>query len=47
MTSMAALLGLSSTQVTSALQSGTSLSTLASQQGVSSSALLSTVESDL
>jgi hypothetical protein len=47
MSSMATLLGLSSTQVTSALQSGTSLSTLASQQGVSSSSLLSTVESDL
>jgi hypothetical protein len=43
----ATLLGLSGTQLASSLQSGTTLSSLASQKGVSSSDLLASVESDL
>jgi hypothetical protein len=47
LTSTAALLGLSSTQLASDLQSGTTLSSIADKQGVKSSDLLSSVESDL
>jgi hypothetical protein len=47
MTNTAKLLGLSTTQLSQDLQSGTTLNTLASQQGVSSSSLISSIESDL
>ena len=47
LTTTAKLLGVSTDQLTKDLQSGTTLSSLASQKGVSSSALLTSVESDL
>lgn len=47
MTSTASLLGISSSQLTSDLQSGQTLSSLAASDGVSSSDLLSSVESDI
>ena len=43
----AQLLGLTSSQLSTDLQSGTTLSQLASQKGVSSSSLISSIESDL
>ena len=46
-TNTASLLGLSSTDLTSQLQSGTTLADLAKQKGVSSSDLLASVEKDL
>lgn len=46
-TNTASLLGLSSTDLTSQLQSGTTLGELAQQKGVSSSGLLASVEKDL
>ncbi len=46
-TNTASLLGLSSTNLTSQLQSGTTLTDLAKQKGVSSSDLLASVEKDL
>jgi hypothetical protein len=46
-TNTASLLGLSSTDLTSQLQSGTTLGELAQQKGVSSSDLLASVEKDL
>jgi hypothetical protein len=47
MTDTAQLFGLSTTQLSQDMQSGTTLSSLASQDGVSSSSLISAVESDL
>jgi lambda repressor-like predicted transcriptional regulator len=47
MTDTAQALGLSTSQLSSDLQSGTTLSSLASQDGVSSSSLISAIESDL
>lgn len=47
MTSTAQLLGVSTSQLSQDLQSGTTLSSLASQANVSQSSLLSAVESDL
>jgi len=47
MTNTAKLLGLSSDQLNQDLQSGTTLSSLASQEGVSSSSLVSSIEQDL
>jgi hypothetical protein len=47
MTGTAQLLDISTDQLTSDLQSGESLNSLASQKGISSSTLLSTVQSDL
>lgn len=47
MTKTAQLLGLSTSQLTHDMQSGTKLSALASQQGVSTSSLISSIESDL
>jgi len=47
MTNTAKLLGLSTDQLTQDLQSGTTLSSLASQDGVSSSSLISSIEQDL
>jgi hypothetical protein len=47
MTNTAQLLGLSTSRLSQDLQSGTTLNTLASQQGVSSSSLISSIESDL
>ncbi len=47
MDSTAQLLGLSTSQLGQDLQSGTTLSSLASQDGVSSSSLVSAIESDL
>ena len=46
-TNTASLLGLSSTDLTSQLKSGTTLADLAKQKGVSSSDLLASVEKDL
>ena len=47
MTDTAKLFGLSTSQLNQDLQSGTTLSSLASQDGVSSSSLTSAIESDL
>jgi lambda repressor-like predicted transcriptional regulator len=47
LTSTAQLLGLSTSQLDQDLQSGTTLSSLATQAGVSGSSLISTIESDL
>jgi hypothetical protein len=47
LTGTASLLGISTSQLSSDLQSGTTLSSLASSAGVSSSALLTSVKSDL
>ena len=47
MTNTAQLLGLSTSQLSQNLQSGTTLSSLASQQGIFSGALVSSISSDL
>ncbi|MGA2470179.1 MAG: hypothetical protein ABSG64_05765 [Solirubrobacteraceae bacterium] len=47
LTNTAALLGLSTSQLRADMRSGTTLSSLASQAGVSSSRLVSAIESDL
>ena len=47
MTNTAQLLGISTNQLAQDLQSGTTLSSLASKQGVSSSSLISSIEKDL
>jgi hypothetical protein len=47
MTNTAELLGISSSQLSTELRSGETLSELASQQGVSSTSLISSIESDI